>query len=100
MLEMLTFGAFIVIHRSNYLSRGKMVQFHIFFIFSLYLKNIIIYFYILWLNTCIVSLKIPAKYHDNRLDILTWDPFFLSYAILPRIPWYDFVSKWTDSWVV
>ena len=34
------------------------------------------------------SLKIPAKYNDNRLDILTWDHFFLSYAILPRLPLY------------
>ena len=34
------------------------------------------------------SLSIPAKYHDNRLDILTWDQFFLSYAILPPLPFY------------
>ena len=31
------------------------------------------------------NLKIPAKYHDNRLNILTWDQFLLSYAILPRL---------------
>ena len=35
-------------------------------------------------NTYWHSLKIPAKYNDNRF--LTWDQFFLSYAILPRLP--------------
>ena len=33
------------------------------------------------------SLKIPAKYNGYRLDIFTWDQFFLSYAILPGFPY-------------
>ena len=32
------------------------------------------------------SLKTPAKYHDNRLDIFYVGSFFISYAILPRLP--------------
>ena len=32
------------------------------------------------------SLSIPAKYYDNRLDIFNVGSFFLSYAILPRLP--------------
>ena len=32
------------------------------------------------------SLKIPTKYHDNRLDIFNVGSIFLSYAILPRLP--------------
>ena len=66
--------------------RGKTVLFHIFW-FSLYLKNIIIYAYISWLNTCIV---IVSVFLPNIMIIgwifLTWDQFFLSYAILPRLP--------------
>ena len=30
--------------------------------------------------------NIPAKYHDNRLDIFNVGSIFLSYAILPRLP--------------
>ena len=59
----------------------------IFCLFSLYFKNIIIYAYISWLSTCIV---IVARFLPNIMIIgwifLTWDQFFLSYAILLRLP--------------
>ena len=58
-----------------------------FFLFSPHLKNIIIYVYILWLNTCN---GIVARFLPNIMIIgwifLTWDQFFLCYAILPRLP--------------
>ena len=116
-LGMLTFGAFIVIHRSNYLSESQidvllittLIQWNItiggkmargaplcprvgqngpilYFIF-LYLKNIIIHTYISWLNTRIVKI---SRFLPNIMIIswifLTWDQFYLSYAILPRLP--------------
>ena len=72
--------------------RDKMVQFHI-FLFSLYLKNMIIYAYKSWLNTCIV---IVSRFLPNIMIIgqtfFTWDHFFLSYAILPRLPLNCLVS--------
>ena len=66
--------------------RGKMVQFHI-FQFSLYLKNIIIYAYISWSNTCI---DIFIRFLPNIM-IIGWiflkrHQFFFSHAILPRLP--------------
>ena len=68
--------------------RGKMVHLHI-FTFSPYLKNINIYDYISWSNTCI---DIVWRFLPNIMIIgwifLTWDQFFLSYAVLPRLPLY------------
>ena len=39
------------------------------------------------------SRKITVKYHYLRFDILMWGHFFLSYAILPRIPLY--IWQWS-----
>ena len=63
-----------------------------FFIFSIsHLKNIIIFAYISWLNTCIA---IVWRFLPNIMILgwilLTWDQFFLSYAILPGLPLYEF----------
>ena len=67
------------------------------FLFSLYLKNKIIYSYIFVVEYIHChSLKIPAKY-DNRLDIFKWDQFFLSYAILPRLPLYVHSKSYADQ---
>ena len=46
------------------------------------------------------SLKIPAKYHDNRLDSFNTASFFLSYAICPDFAYaflYDFSSAGISS---
>ena len=60
------------------------------YLISLYLKNRIIYAYISWLNTCIV---IVSVFLPNIMTFgwiyLTWDQFFLSYAILPRLPLHN-----------
>ena len=58
-----------------------------YFQFSLYLKNIITYAYISWSNTCIdIVLRFLPNIMIIRWIFLTWDQFFLSYAILPRLP--------------
>ena len=127
---MCTFGATIVNHRSNYLSRKlislinhnttftMLIQRNIrlgakwqrvfrfapgsgqngqilYFLFSLYLKNIIIYDHISWLNTCIV---IVSRFLPNSMIIgciyLTWNQCFLSYAILSRLPLPTVGKNW------
>ena len=59
----------------------------IFSSFSLYLRNMIIYAYISWLNACIV---IVSRFLPNIMIIgwifSTWDQLFLSYAFLSRLP--------------
>ena len=39
------------------------------------------------------SLKIPAKYHDNRLGILAWDRFALAMPFCPDFP-YVFITNY------
>ena len=77
--------------------QNGLIPYFLIFPISLYLKNIIIYTHILWLNTCIV---IVSVFLPNIMIIgwifLTWDQFFLSYAILPRLPLY--VSGDTPIW--
>ena len=64
----------------------------IFFLFSLYFKNIITYAYISWLNTWVVAV---ARFLPNIMIIsgifLTWGQLFLRNAILPRLP---FIVMW------
>ena len=59
----------------------------IFSSFSLYLRNMIIYANISWLNACIV---IVSRFLPNIMIIgwifSTWDQLFLSYAFLSRPP--------------
>ena len=74
--------------------RGKMVQFHI---FSLYLKNIIIYAYIPWLNTCIV---IASRFLSNNMIIgifLTWDHFSLAFC--PDFPYIQICTCLFLKWL-
>ena len=67
--------------------RGNMVQFHTFiFAISQEYNYICLHFVIEYMYCH--SLKIPAKYYNNRLDILTWYQFFLSYmSFCPDFPY-------------
>ena len=66
--------------------QGNLVKFHIFFIFPISQEyNDICLHFVIECMYC-YSLKIPAKYHDNRLDIFNVGSTFLSYAFLLRLP--------------
>ena len=67
--------------------RGKMVYFHIFLIFAISQE-----FKCIWLHFMIEYMYWHSLL-PNIMTIgwifLTWDQFFLSYAVLPRLPLYE-----------